>query len=83
MIQRVLRREGDDPSTLKTLLMAFTGTAAYNMEGCTLHSALHLKIDTKNDYLSDAKKNTLGNKLSNVYIIIIDEISMVSSDLLK
>ena len=56
VMQKVLQREVDDPLAQKTLLMAFTGTAAYTSEGCTLHYALHLKIGTKNDYLSDAKR---------------------------
>uniref|UniRef100_A0A096LZ07 ATP-dependent DNA helicase n=1 Tax=Poecilia formosa TaxID=48698 RepID=A0A096LZ07_POEFO len=63
--------------------LPFTGTAAYNISGKTLHSILKLPKSLKPPYKG------LGNSLdevravlSNVEILIIDEISMVSKDLL-
>uniref|UniRef100_A0A3B5QQ24 ATP-dependent DNA helicase n=1 Tax=Xiphophorus maculatus TaxID=8083 RepID=A0A3B5QQ24_XIPMA len=72
-----------DMSKPTVLLTAFTGTAAYNISGKTLHSILKLPKSLKPPYKG------LGNSLdevravlSNVEILIIDEISMVSKDLL-
>jgi hypothetical protein len=86
MVIRTLRREGDDPTALKVLLMAPTGTAAHNIDGLTIHSALQLQLgqSAKTSYhrLGDEKRNTLRCKYSQLHLIIIDEISMVGSDLL-
>ncbi|XP_032445815.1 uncharacterized protein LOC116736996 [Xiphophorus hellerii] len=72
-----------DMSKPTVLLTAFTGTAAYNISGKTLHSILKLPKSLKPPYKG------LGNSLdevravlSNVEILIVDEISMVSKDLL-
>ena len=63
-----------------------TGTAAYNVAGYTLHSALLIPIEqTKfDDYvpLSNEKLASLKESLGDVKIMIIDEISMVGSDML-
>jgi hypothetical protein len=86
MVIRTLRREGDDPTTLKVLLTAPTGTAAHNINGLTIHSALQMQLGqgAKSSYhrLGDEKRNTLRCKYSQLRLIIIDEISMVGSDLL-
>ncbi|XP_061154317.1 uncharacterized protein LOC133167487 isoform X2 [Syngnathus typhle] len=64
------------------VLAAFTGTAAFNISGTTLHSLLKLPRSLRPPYQG------LGNKLDEVRaelsiaeILIIDEISMVSKDL--
>ena len=63
--------------------MAPTGTAAFNTGAPTIHSALllpkNLKTYTK---LSDDKCSTLRAKLQSLQMIIIDEISLVGSDML-
>uniref|UniRef100_A0A8C1ZIB2 ATP-dependent DNA helicase n=1 Tax=Cyprinus carpio TaxID=7962 RepID=A0A8C1ZIB2_CYPCA len=76
-----LREEGD-LSVPTVLLSAFTGTAAFNISGKTLHSLLKLPRSLKPPYQG------LGNALDEVRaglreveILIIDEISMVSKDL--
>ncbi|XP_035990057.1 uncharacterized protein LOC118561925 [Fundulus heteroclitus] len=76
-------RDVGDMSQPTVLLTAFTGTAAYNISGKTLHSILKLPKSLKPPYKG------LGNALdevravlSNVEILIIDEISMVSKELL-
>uniref|UniRef100_A0A9J7Z8N9 ATP-dependent DNA helicase n=1 Tax=Cyprinus carpio carpio TaxID=630221 RepID=A0A9J7Z8N9_CYPCA len=76
-----LREEGD-LSVPTVLLSAFTGTAAFNISGKTLHSLLKLPRSLKPPYQG------LGNALDevraglrDVEILIIDEISMVSKDL--
>ncbi|KAK7878952.1 hypothetical protein WMY93_034202, partial [Mugilogobius chulae] len=71
-----------DLSKPTVLLTAFTGTAAFNICGTTLHTLLKLPRSLKPPYQG------LGNKLDevraelmNAEIIIIDEISMVSKEL--
>lgn len=71
-----------DMSTPVVLLTAFTGTAAYNISGKTLHSILKLPKSLK------LLCKGLGNKLeelratlASVEILIICKISMVSKDL--
>ena len=69
----------------KVLLMAPTGVAAINIDGTTIHTALNIPVGSfgKNlSPLSDKMKSSLRNKLADLKVIIIDEISMVSNDLL-
>ncbi|KAK0145565.1 ATP-dependent DNA helicase PIF1 [Merluccius polli] len=75
-------RDQGDMSTPAVLLTAFTGTAAFNISGKTLHSMLKLPRSLKPPYLG------LGNALdemrailSDAEILIIDEITMVSKEL--
>ncbi len=75
-------RERTDISQPTVLLTAFTGTAAFNISGKTLHCLLKLPRSLKPPYQG------LGNSLdemradlSNAHILIIDEISMVSKQL--
>ncbi|KAE8291448.1 ATP-dependent DNA helicase PIF1 [Larimichthys crocea] len=84
---RILRelprfRDQADMSQPAVLLNAFTGTAAFNISGKTLHSMLKLPRSLKPPYQG------LGNALDEVRaslsyaeILIIDEISMVSKEL--
>ena len=67
-------------------MLALTGVAATNADSATIHSALALSL--KRNYskcvpkLSDKKRCMLQNKYSQLSVIIIDEISMVSNKLL-
>ncbi|KAE8291439.1 ATP-dependent DNA helicase PIF1 [Larimichthys crocea] len=75
-------RDQGDMSTPAVLLTAFTGTAAFNISGKTLHSMLKLPRSLKPPY--QGLGNTLDEMramLSNAEILIIDEISMVSKEL--
>lgn len=83
---RILRelprfRDQADMSQPAVLLTAFTGTAAFNISGSTLHSILKLPRSLKPPYQG------LGNALDEVRAtlsnaeILIDEISMVSKEL--
>ena len=66
--------------------MAPTGVAAINIYRTTVHSALHIPVGTFKKYLlalnDKMRWSSLRNKFSKVKAIIIDEISMVSNDLL-
>ena len=69
----------------KVLLVAPTGVAAVNIDGTTIHAALGLPVGhfgKKLPRLSDKRRTALRNKLSELRVLIIDEISMVSNLLL-
>jgi hypothetical protein len=69
------------------IVTAPTGTAAFNIRGQTLHSALNLPVDTKRQCnegtsISARTLQKLRQRFAYVHTLIIDEISMVSSKLL-
>ena len=61
--------------------MGPTGISAVNIVGTIIHSGLGIKPGVKLLGLSDKMKTSLRNALSEVKMVIIDEFSMVSSDL--
>ena len=65
-------------------LSAPTGVAAFNISGMTLHSALLLGRSKYNGFqpLSHERLNSLRSKLSRLMLVIIDEVSMVGSNML-
>ena len=72
----------DDPDSVVVLLLAPTGTAAFGINGQTIHSAFAINKATSN-VLSEDKINTLRSKYQDLQLLIIDEISMVSQTLLE
>jgi Cdc6-like AAA superfamily ATPase len=81
MIQQVI--EHLTKQNIKYLLMASTGVAAKNVDGQTIHSALHIRntqtyFETLSHYNEEKKR-----ELSKIKTIIIEEVSMVSSTLLS
>ena len=90
MVQFLLRHFGKIPSfdldTAWILVCAPTGRAAFNVKGMTLHHCFHLppsqsKYEHLNN-LSDDQCNQIRTKYLNLKVIIIDEVSMVSSQML-
>ncbi|XP_063426085.1 uncharacterized protein LOC134709887 [Mytilus trossulus] len=81
---RILAQTSENPDDLTVLLTAPTGTAAFNIHGLTIHSALGIFKSLSPDHatLSEDKINSLRTKLENLQILIIDEISMVNKKLL-
>ncbi|XP_038135176.1 uncharacterized protein LOC119779572 [Cyprinodon tularosa] len=78
---QVLSEEADISSPT-VLLTAFTGTAAFNICGTTLHSLLKLPRSLKPPIQGLGNQlDELRSELFNAQIIIIDEISMVSKPL--
>ena len=71
-------RESADEVTV--LLLAHTGTAAFNISGETICSALRVPAKPANNYtpLGEEYLNTLRMKYQHLQLVIIDEISMVS-----
>ena len=60
-----------------TLLCAYTGTAAFNINGMTLHSAFQLHSRG----ISDERKTTMQTRLHHLQQITVDEISMVGTQI--
>ena len=73
-----------EPGQVTVLLTAPTGVAAFNVGGVTLHSALLLGCNKFHGYkpLTADKLNTLRSRLMSLKLLIIDEVSMVGSNML-
>ena len=72
---------GGHPDKPRVSLLVPTGVAGVNIDGNTIHSGLGINCKAHFFPLNDQQKASLRNKLSEVRIIIIDEISMVSRKL--
>ena len=81
---KYLRLSGTvEPDDVIVLLTAPTGVAAFNISGMTLHSAFLLGRSKYSGFqpLSHDRINSLRSKLSNLSLVIIDEVSMVGSSI--
>ncbi|XP_062338207.1 uncharacterized protein LOC134036985 [Osmerus eperlanus] len=71
-----------DISNPTVLLTAFTGTAAFNISGSTLHSLLKLPRSLKPPFQGLGNQlDEIRSELLNAEILVIDEVSMVSKPL--
>ena len=76
------RQISQNPEKPSVLLLAPMGIAAINIKGTTINSGLSIPVDNFGynvTPLSDIEKSALRNNLSELKLIIIDEISMVSN----
>ena len=78
-LNKVLGYKGGDAGKPRILLLAPTGVPTININGTTTHSGLGINVGSKLYPLNDQQYAALRNKLSEVRLIIIDQISMVSS----
>ena len=78
-LNKGLMRNSVNPDRPRVLILAPTGVAAININGRTVHSGLGLGIGKDFFPLNDKQQGILRNKLSEVKLVIINEISMVSS----
>lgn len=67
----------------RILLCAYTGKAAYNINGSTISTAFHQKFKQREQTLNCETLNTFRSKYRNLTVVIIDKISMVSNSMLK
>ena len=81
-ITKILRKPGDDPDHPYVIKCAQTGTAATIIDGITLHKAFNLIFGNKIQSIGDKVKEQLRQSLENLEVLIIDEYSLVKSDLL-
>ena len=68
---------------IHTLITAFTGAAAVNVGGVTIHSALGIgtQPNSLNDNLSCDKLNSYRCKLGSLKLLFVDEVSLISASL--
>lgn len=85
MANKLFHKIRETPDDVIILKVAYTGKAALNINGQTIHSAFALKKNMKTQYqpLGENDLNTLRARLSNIQLLIIDEISMVSKTVLS
>ena len=71
----------NNPEKPTVLLMTPTGVAAININGTTIHTALAIPKESGDNVppLSDQKRTQIRMSLTELKLIIIDEISMVSN----
>ena len=79
---QIMLRDGDDLDCPYVLLSAYTGTAAANIEGQTLHTLFSFNFGAGFLSLSDKMRDEKRNLFKNLKILIIDEISLVDADML-
>ena len=80
-ISKTLLYHCKDHDKQRVPLLGHTGISAVNIGRTTTHSGLGIKPGTKLLGLNDKSKAALGNRLSEVKLLIIDELSVVSSAL--
>ena len=82
--ERILRKAGDDPNMPYVIKAAFTGAAANVIDGQTLHSAFSFTVNRGTEYfpLGDKIVDEKRVALKNLKMVIIDEMSLLSADLL-
>ena len=81
-MEKVLRTPGDNPDHPYIIKAAFTGTAAANIKGQTLHNAFGFGFGNEFFSLGDKARDERRGELENLTIVIIDEFSLVKSDML-
>ena len=82
MIDKTFRSPTDDFNSPYVLKLAFTGNAAAIITGQTLHSSFNFKFNNQLTGLGDKLRDLRRKQLHNLRVLIIDEISLVKSDLL-
>ena len=82
LVEKLLRRPGDNLDNPYILPLSFTGTAAANIDGMTLHSAFNFPFSNEFLSLPDKLRDQKRYFLKNLKMIILDEFSMIKADLL-
>ena len=77
----ILKQQGDDPDSPYVVLTSYTGAAAANINGQTIHSMFRLKFGNKFISLSDQQRDVTRCQFRNLKAVIVDEISLVSADI--
>lgn len=81
---RVFEKMVSSPSDLSVILTAFTGTAAFNIGGNTIHHVFSLTKALPIPYepLKEQSLSAMRRRLASLQILVIDEVSMVYKRLL-
>ena len=75
--------EGKNADEKRVLLCAYTGKAAFNINGSTISTAFHQKFKQKEQTLNCDTLNTFRSKYRKLSVVIIDEVSIVSNSVLN
>ena len=70
----ILQKPGDDPDCPYIVISAFTGSAACNVNGQTLHSLFSFNFGSEFITLSEKIREEKRKNLRNLHLLIIDEI---------
>ena len=84
-LTKTLSYHAGEPDKSRVLVLAPTGVAAVNISGNAIHSGLGIPVGNVSKSipkLNDKRRSTLRQQLSELRVMIIDEISMVSNNLL-
>ena len=81
-VQYILQKPGDDPDCPYVVVSAYTGAAACNVNGQTLHSLFSFNFGSGFLTLSDKIRDQKRKMFKNLEVLIIDEISLVDADML-
>ena len=81
-MERIFRTPGDNPNHPYIITAAFTGTAAAKIKGQTLHSAFSFNFGNEFLSLGDKSRDEKRKILENIKALIIDEYSMIKTDML-
>ena len=81
-MHHILQRPGDDPDCPYIVISAFTGSAACNVNGQTLHSVFSFNFGNEFLTLSDKIREEKRKMFKNLQVLIIDEILLVDADML-
>ena len=81
-MEHIFRAPGDNPEHPYIVKAAFTGTAAANIRGQTLHFAFSFSFGNQFFSLSDKTREERRNQLENLQVVIIDEFSFIKADML-
>ncbi|XP_060603545.1 uncharacterized protein LOC132756482 [Ruditapes philippinarum] len=76
-------KEGENSDDVRVLLCAYTGKAAFNINGSTISSAFKQKYKQSDQTLTCDSLNTFRSKYRDLSVVIIDEISMVSNTMMS
>ena len=81
-VQYILQRPGDDPDFPYIVISAYTGAAACNVNGQTLHSLFSFNFGSGFLTMSDKVRDLKRQIFKQLQILIIDEVSLVDADML-
>ena len=74
--QKILQQAGDNVEQPYIVKTAFTGCAASNIKGHTLHGTFGFSFDNNHYSLSDMMRDKRRVAMKNLHVVIVDEISM-------
>ena len=81
-VHHILQKPGDNPEYPYVCISAYTGAAACNVGGQTLHSLFSFNFGSGFMSLSDKSKEMKRTMFQNLAMLIIDEISLVDADMM-